>query len=385
MNTEVVNNTRPQLEHALLRDPSLGFEPAGNSVLRCLEHGCPSPLQRWHYHDEYELQIITETYGRTFVGDYIGHYAPGYVALVGPRLPHNWISTDQPASPIGMRNLVIQFLEEPLKSGMAAFPEMDELNPLLERSKHGIEFFGMTEQIKQRYHRIKNSKGMARFAEFVELLLELSRCEDYRLLSTVQMQYTEDRSSMNRINQVLDYLNENYAEAIAMPDVCALVGMSEPGFSRFPQDHRQHLHRFSEWPAYQQGLPAAAADRAAGQQRVLRGGLSQPGQFQPPLPGCEGGYAQRVPQAVFAAFQEAAGGFQVCGTGFAAAFAAAPLAANFPHQGKAGQMQGHVKNREALPILAYALFFTWLGIAGRSIACCACPTSIWLKQGDARA
>ena len=233
MNTEVVNNTRPQLEHALLRDPSLGFEPAGNSVLRCLEHGCPSPLQRWHYHDEYELQIITETYGRTFVGDYIGHYAPGYVALVGPRLPHNWISTDQPASPIGMRNLVIQFLEEPLKSGMAAFPEMDELNPLLERSKHGIEFFGMTEQIKQRYHRIKNSKGMARFAEFVELLLELSRCEDYRLLSTVQMQYTEDRSSMNRINQVLDYLIENYAEAIAMPDVCALVGMSEPGFSRY--------------------------------------------------------------------------------------------------------------------------------------------------------
>jgi AraC-like DNA-binding protein len=98
---------------------------------------------------------------------------------------------------------------------------------------HGIEFFGITEQVMRRYHAIKNSRGMARFAEFVDLLLELSRCEDYRLLSTVKMQYAEDRSSMNRINQVLDYLNENYAEDIAMPDVCALVGMSEPGFSRY--------------------------------------------------------------------------------------------------------------------------------------------------------
>lgn len=233
MKADVTTNTRPQLEHELLRDPKLGFEPAGNSIVRCLEHGCPWPLERWHYHDEYELQIITATHGRSFVGDYIGHYSPGYVALIGPRLPHNWMSNDLPEGGVATRNLVIQFLDQPLRDGMKAFPEMDELVPLLERAKHGVEFFGMSEQVTARFHSLKKSKGMARFAEFVDLLLVLSRCSDYRLLSSVQMQYTEDGSAMTRINQVLDYLNENYAEDIAMGDVCALVGMTEPGFSRY--------------------------------------------------------------------------------------------------------------------------------------------------------
>ncbi len=132
-----------------------------------------------------------------------------------------------------MRNLVIQFLEEPLKNGMTVFPELADLDPLLERAKHGIEFFGITDQVKLHYHAIKISKGMARFAQFVDLLLVLSRCDDYRLLSSAQMEYSENGSSMNRINLVLDYINQNYAEDIAMPDVCALVGMTEPGFSRY--------------------------------------------------------------------------------------------------------------------------------------------------------
>ena len=52
---------RPALEHELMRNPELGFEPAGTSAVRCLEHGAPWPLERWHFHDECELQLITKT------------------------------------------------------------------------------------------------------------------------------------------------------------------------------------------------------------------------------------------------------------------------------------------------------------------------------------
>lgn len=223
----------PQREHELLRVASLGFEPAGSSIVRCLEHGCPWPLDRWHYHDEYELQLITETHGRAFVGDYIGHYSPGYLALIGPRLPHNWVSADLPTQGVAAHKLVLHFLDEPLRKGMDIFPEMQELAPLLERAMHGIEFFGITEQIKTRFYALKKKQGMARLTEFIDLLLTLSRCDDYRILSAVQMQYSENSCSMTRINKVLDYLNENYAEDIAMSDVCALAGMTEASFSRY--------------------------------------------------------------------------------------------------------------------------------------------------------
>jgi AraC-like DNA-binding protein len=224
---------KPALEHELLRDPKMGFEPVGASVVRCLEHGAPWPLERWHFHDEYELQLITKTHGRAFVGDYIGHYSPGYLALTAPRLPHNWISTDQSSGDMAARNLVVHFMDTELRQGMKIFPELSEVGPLLDRARHGVEFFGMSERVHNRFYRIKGSQGLERLIEFTSLLNDLARCDDYRLLSTVQMECSEGQGSMTRINKVLDYLNENYAEEFSIGDVCALVGMAEASFSRY--------------------------------------------------------------------------------------------------------------------------------------------------------
>ena len=225
--------SQPCREHELLRDPNLGFEPVGVSVVRCLEHGHPWPLERWHYHDEYELQLIVATHGRAFVGDYIGHYAPNHLVLVGPRLPHNWIATGSDAVPV--RNLVIQFLEEPFRKGMTLFPELADLVPLFDRAAHCVQFFGISDEIRKRFYRVKESRGLERFSEFTGLLLDLARCQNYQLLSSVRMQSSEDPSSLERINTVLDFLNHNYAQDLSMGDLCALVGMSESGFSRFFQ------------------------------------------------------------------------------------------------------------------------------------------------------
>jgi AraC-like DNA-binding protein len=228
------NNTlHPYLEHELLRDPRLGFEPAGGSFVRCLEHGIPWPLERWHYHDEYEIQLIPETHGRAFVGDYIGHYSPGYLALVGPRLPHNWVASELTPEGVPLRHLVIQFLDQPLRKGMQVIPDLEDLFPLFERAKQGIEFFGITKNIEHRFYAVKESKGLARFIEFTALLLELANCKDYKLLSCAQMQSNEDGSSMTRINKVLDHIHQNYAEELSIEEVAAISGMAESSFSRY--------------------------------------------------------------------------------------------------------------------------------------------------------
>jgi len=224
----------PELEHDVGRTPNLGYEPAGSyGHVRCLEHGFPNPLVRWHYHEEYELHLIVATRGKVFVGDYIGQFEPGHLVLTGPRLPHNWISTDVPPEGVALRDMVLQFPDAPLRQAAALIPEMAELLPLLERARHGIEFFGLSERARERFDRIKLKHGLQRFAEFAEFLGELTRCTDYRLLSTVQLQSFDDDAALARISGIVDFLSAHYSEPFAMAELCQRVGMSESSFSRY--------------------------------------------------------------------------------------------------------------------------------------------------------
>lgn len=225
---------KPELELDHVRSSDLGYEkPDESGFIRCLSHGFPTPLARWHHHDEYELHLITTTSGKAFVGDWIGHFQPGHVVLTGPRLPHNWVSADVPDGGVPLRDLVIQFLHEPIETASRHIVELREVMPLLERAKHGIEFFGVFAQTVTYWQRIKANQGLARFAAFCELMGELSRCTDFRLLSNTQMKSMDSDTQLDQINAILSRISDNLSEPISAADMARELGMSESSFSRF--------------------------------------------------------------------------------------------------------------------------------------------------------
>jgi AraC-like DNA-binding protein len=224
----------PEIEHDHLRDPTLGYDPPeGCGFLRCLAHGIPSPLVRWHHHDEYELHLIMETSGKVFVGDYIGHFQPGHLVLTGPRVPHNWISSDAPPGGVALRDRVIQFAHEPIEQACELFPEFKEILPLLEQAKYGIEFFGVSEMAQAHFERVATSRGLARIAGFCEFMGMLAHCRDFRLLSSVKLQCADDDESMAQVAAVVGYISEHCAEPLSMAEVSARFRMPESRFSRF--------------------------------------------------------------------------------------------------------------------------------------------------------
>jgi AraC-like DNA-binding protein len=224
----------PELERDITRSPSLGYEaPEDTGLVRCLAHGFPSPLVRWHFHDEYELHLITETSGKAFIGDWIGPFHPGHLVLCGPRLPHNWISLDVPEGGAAGRDRVIQFRHEPIERAAEEIPELHEVMQLLERSRHGIEFFGMAERAQAHWDAVKGARGLRRFGLFCAYLADLAQWTDYRLLSNVQMQGVEGEAGVDQINAIVDRITSNLAEPIVMADIASELGMSESRFSRF--------------------------------------------------------------------------------------------------------------------------------------------------------
>lgn len=224
---------KPELEIEISRSPSLGYEPADETgIIRCVEHGFPTPLARWHYHDEYELHLIVATSGKAFVGDWIGQFQPGHLVLTGPRLPHNWVSMDQPES-VPVRDLVIQFPHEPIVQMADIVPEFAEVLPMLERAKHGIEFFDLGDRAHEHWRRVKAARGVHRFSAFCAFLADLATSTDYRLLSSVQLQGVDDDRSLAQIDAVVSRITENLSQNLSAADIAAELGMTESRFSRF--------------------------------------------------------------------------------------------------------------------------------------------------------
>ncbi|MES2716180.1 MAG: helix-turn-helix domain-containing protein [Pseudomonadota bacterium] len=225
---------QPELEHDHSRSPALGYEaPEDTGLVRCLAHGFPTPLARWHHHAEYELHLIVASSGKAFVGDWIGPFEPGHLVLTGPRLPHNWVSTDLPAGGVERRDLVIQFPEAPLLAAAQHLPELAEALPLLERARHGVEFFGLGERAEAHWQRCKAARGLRRLAAFCDYLADLARCTDHRLLSAVQMQADEHDAELDQINAIVNRLVADVAQPLQAGDLADELGMSESRFSRF--------------------------------------------------------------------------------------------------------------------------------------------------------
>ncbi len=225
---------KPELEQEHARSPDLGYESSVDvGFVRCLAHGFPTPLARWHYHDEYELHLITATSGKVFVGDWIGPFQPGQLVLIGPRLPHNWVSMDLPEGGVPQRDLVIQFSHAPLVGASETIPELAEVLPLLERAKHGIEFFGLSDVAEAHWHKVKGARGLKRFTAFCDFMRDLAASTDYRLLSAVQLQSSDDDASLDQINAVVNRITDQLADDHSAAALAAELGMGESKFSRF--------------------------------------------------------------------------------------------------------------------------------------------------------
>lgn len=234
MRTATPRLRKPELERENSRKAELGYEPPESvGSIRCLSHGFPTSLARWHYHDEYELHLITATSGKAFVGDYIGAFQPGHLVLVGPRLPHNWVTLDLPEGGVAQRDLVVQFLHAPIERATEHIPELAEALPMLQRARHGIEFFGLSNDAADFWHRLKENRGIARFGIFCEWLSVLARATDYRLLSHAPIRSLDDTTQLDQIDAIVSRITDDLSQPVSAAALASELGMTDSHFSRF--------------------------------------------------------------------------------------------------------------------------------------------------------
>jgi AraC-like DNA-binding protein len=201
-------------------------------------HGYPYRTVRWHFHPEYEIQVITSTTGKYFVGDFIGSFEPGNLVMTGPNLPHNWVSNVPHGERVDERCLILQFDAEVIAQAIKAFPELKRVECLLDASRWGVLFTPKTGAAAEPIMReMLGAQGMRRITLFLALLdLLVQGTEQVKLASAA---YRADPShyAETRINHVLSYIGKNLSQELRETELAELAGQSASAFSRYFRRH----------------------------------------------------------------------------------------------------------------------------------------------------
>lgn len=205
------------------------------SSVRWHMHDYPGPYARWNYHPELEIHLIREGTGRYIVGDSVGVFRPGQLVLVGPNLPHDWISDIEPGEVIVDRDIVLQFDSEWLEACQHLLPELRGLDALLTESRRGIEFTGASAaEAAQELALVGLTEGTERLRHVFALFDVLARApkQERRVLAREWFNPSGDGDIGGLMARALEHLlSESHTEARAST-LAASLGLSLPAFSR---------------------------------------------------------------------------------------------------------------------------------------------------------
>lgn len=201
-----------------------------------LTHDFPSEICGWGSHPEYEIHLITKTRGSFIAGDHIGTFGPGHVSLMGPNLPHDWISDLAEGEIAVDRDAVIHFSDEWIRAAMELLPELADVADVLHRSTRGLVFSGATAwRAADTILSCVNSEGMDQLAHLFKLLALFANAprEDYEVVASEWLGHPHDATSREAGEAGLAYIFENLTGAVRLSTAAKLAHMSEQTFSKY--------------------------------------------------------------------------------------------------------------------------------------------------------
>jgi AraC-like DNA-binding protein len=210
--------------------------PHPQQSIRVLTHDFPSEICGWGSHPEYEIHLITKTHGSFIAGDHIGTFGPGQVSIMGPNLPHDWVS-DLPAGQVAVdRDAVIQFTDEWIHRCMSDIPELGEVTEMLQRSSRGLVFTGATAwRAAETILAVVQSTGVEQMGQLFRLLALFAKAppDEFEVLASEWMGRPTGASSQQAVEAGLSYIFENLTGDIRLSTAAHLAYMSEPTFSKY--------------------------------------------------------------------------------------------------------------------------------------------------------
>lgn len=185
----------------------------------------------YHYHPELELTWIVRSGGHRFVGDSSEPFRSGDLVLIGPNVPHVWLS---PATCRHAESVVVQFLPAFLGEKFFSVPELASVQRLFARASRAVAFSASTrKKVSPWLAAMVDASGPEKLLTLLQIFAALAADRGSRPLCSPRYAPQQDPTAGEKINAVYRHLAANFRETIFQSDLARQLGLSAAAFSRF--------------------------------------------------------------------------------------------------------------------------------------------------------
>jgi AraC-like DNA-binding protein len=190
-----------------------------------------------HFHPEIELVHIVKGTGMQYVGSHLQSFKPGDVVMVGSNLPHLWkcdAAYFKQDSKELVESSVIHFLPNAFGEDFFKIPENKLIEKLLETAKYGLLVVGNTRtSVIQLIEQLLHVKAVEKVIILLQILSLLSTSKELKELNKNVFQNNQSNKETERMNNVLQYLLNNFNEPITLAQIAQVANMSDNAFCRY--------------------------------------------------------------------------------------------------------------------------------------------------------
>ncbi|MGL4176489.1 MAG: AraC family transcriptional regulator [Dermatophilaceae bacterium] len=178
----------------------------------------------WHFHREFELTFIQHGHGHRLVGDSVGAYFPGDLVLIGPDVPHTYISTPGEGRHVAV---VMQFRRDFLGEHFFDGAVFEGIARLLDAACRGLSF----RQEPAPIARVTSLPAAEQTVALLGLLVELSRRGGTPLTSQPVLSAL-DRAGARHIEAMVGMMHDRFASPLTLADIASAAHLAPSSASR---------------------------------------------------------------------------------------------------------------------------------------------------------
>ncbi len=190
-----------------------------------------------HRHDEFQITLVTESYGNVIAGNQIREFHPGDIFVFGSGLPHVFKNDSlyyNPENRLIAKSYSVYFEWKAFGKAFLELPENTILADFTQRSKRGLFFpKSSNQEIAKNIIQLYDTIELDRLILLLTILRQLSTSKQSIMLATEGTYNNFNETDEKRLDAIFLFTLNEFHRSIELKEVAEISNLTVNSFCRY--------------------------------------------------------------------------------------------------------------------------------------------------------